>query len=90
MISTPLVGSRSSFSVNSIAISAAIVLLVVSVANAIRNYYRLHQFKGPWLGCFTSLWIVKTTLAGRINEETHRVNEQYGMSALFEGNRMEC
>ena len=78
MVFTPLVDPRSPFSVTSVVVSAAIVLLVVSVANAIRNYYRLRQFKGPWLGCFTSLWIVKTTLAGRINEETYRVNAEYG------------
>lgn len=41
-------------------------------------WYRLRAFQGPWLGSFSSLWMAKTALSGRMNHELTAVIQRYG------------
>lgn len=59
-------------------VSVVAALTAVYGINRVLSYYRLRRFRGPWLASFTSFWIVKTTLGGKIHLELARVNEKYG------------
>ena len=63
-------------------LGAAVTFLIL-FASSIANYRRLAQFKGPWLGRISSLWIVKATLGGEIHLELQKVNNKYGTNALY-------
>src|SRR5436190_2482685 len=44
----------------------------------VRSYRRLRQFKGPWLGSFSKLWMIRSTYRGRMHLDVAEVCKKYG------------
>jgi hypothetical protein len=59
-------------------VSGLIVLLSV-----FRSYWRLRQIKGPWLGCFSKLWMMRSTFNGRMHLDVAEVCKKYGTFDLY-------
>ncbi|PGH27760.1 hypothetical protein AJ80_00548 [Polytolypa hystricis UAMH7299] len=57
-----------------------LVVFLAAIAGwfAVRSYYRLRQFKGPWLGSFSKLWMVRSTYHGRMHLDVAEVCQKYG------------
>ena len=56
----------------------ATVLGLVTVVYYFRRWYRLRDFKGPWLASFSELWLGWTALSGTFHTTLIDVNKRYG------------
>lgn len=61
-----------------------ILLPAIAIAGVIysyfRSWYRLRDFKGPWLASLTEAWLFRTTTTGELHMRLYEVNKKYGMS----------
>ncbi|KAL2867461.1 cytochrome P450 [Aspergillus lucknowensis] len=55
--------------------AAVIVGVLVSY---VRSWYRLREFKGPWLAGWTEAWLFRATTTGELHLRLHEVNKKYG------------
>lgn len=53
-------------------------LILYSSVNAVINYRRLRQFKGPLLACVSELWLFKETWKGNVYAANAAALEKYG------------
>lgn len=56
----------------------AAVFALVTVAYYFRRWYRLRDFKGPWLASFSEVWLAKTALSGSFHTILLDASKQYG------------
>ena len=54
------------------------VLALVTVVYYFRRWYRLRDFKGPWLASFSEVWLAKTALSGSFHTILMDASKQYG------------
>ncbi|KAJ5655537.1 hypothetical protein N7507_007487 [Penicillium longicatenatum] len=43
-----------------------------------RSWYRLREFKGPWLAGLTEAWLFRSTTTGELHKRLYDVNREYG------------
>ncbi|KAJ5699690.1 hypothetical protein N7536_002703 [Penicillium majusculum] len=59
-----------------------ILLPAIAIAGVIysyfRSWYRLRDFKGPWLAGLTEAWLFRTTTTGELHMRLYEVNKKYG------------
>ena len=59
--------------------------LVTYITFSLISWYRLRQFKGPWLACISELWLGKAGMSGQLGELLDNVNKDYGKLLLHKG-----
>jgi len=59
-----------------VVLSAALSL--VTIAYYVHRWYRLRDFKGPWLASFSEIWLAKTALSGSFHNILMDTNKKYG------------
>ena len=57
----------------------ALALIAYLAVDRVRSYYRLREFRGPWLAVTSKLWILKCLYYKNTHWELKRVCEEYGM-----------
>ena len=65
----------------------ALALIAYLAVDRVRIYYRLREFRGPWLAVTSKLWILRCLYYKNTHWELKRVCEEYGrgtMAALLE------
>lgn len=64
------------------AVSILLLLLVLtSIVQRIRAWYRLRHFKGPLSAAFSRLWLIRHSTGGRLHLDFAEVTEKYGSLA---------
>ncbi|KAL5334118.1 cytochrome P450 [Aspergillus crustosus] len=58
--------------------SVVALLLAIWVILSLRSYLRLRQFPGPWVGSFSKLWMMRSTLHGRMHLDVAEACKRYG------------
>ncbi|KAI9869784.1 MAG: hypothetical protein M1830_005090, partial [Pleopsidium flavum] len=58
-----------------------LLLAVAFILSRLILWYPLREFKGPWLGSFSSLWMAKTAFSGHMSLELTAVCQKYGSLA---------
>ena len=56
----------------------AAVIGLVTIAYYSRRWYRLRDFKGPWLASFSEVWLARTALSGSFHTILMEASKQYG------------
>jgi len=56
------------------------LLVLTSVGQRIRGWYRLRHFKGPFPAAFSRFWLLRHSLGGRLQWDFADVTDKYGMS----------
>lgn len=57
----------------------AAVLGLVTVVYYFRRWYRLRDFKGPWLASFSEVWLARVALSGSFHTILMDASKKYGM-----------
>ena len=57
-----------------------IAFVLVTIVYYTKRWSKLRQFKGPWLGAFSELWLANTALSGRFHSILMREQKKYGQS----------
>ena len=63
-----------------------LVLLTLGLGVLIRYvtvWYRLRHIPGPFICGFSTIWLARKCLSGRVNEDFQRLTEKYGMLTSF-------
>ena len=68
----------SSFSLPVVVPSFAFLFVNVLAISCFRTWWRLREFKGPWLGSLSSIWMARTAIGGRMFERYTEVSLKYG------------
>lgn len=55
-----------------------LILIAAQIISYVRVWYRLRDFKGPWLASFSESWMFKTAFTGQMHRILFEVCEQYG------------
>lgn len=55
-----------------------VLLFAYLVVDSVIQYRKLRQFKGPWLACFSPLWLFKCTADGRMYLAIADALQEYG------------
>lgn len=55
-----------------------LTLLVIFVVTRAKTWWRLREFKGPWLASISSISMAKIATSGRMNEIYTEINKKYG------------
>ncbi|KAL4877399.1 cytochrome P450 [Aspergillus karnatakaensis] len=58
--------------------TAIAILLAVWLILSIRSYLRLRRFPGPWVGSVSKLWMMRSTLDGRMHLDVAEACKKYG------------
>jgi len=56
------------------------IFIVSLVYSYSRSWYRLRDFKGPWLASLTEGWLFGNTTKGDLHMRLYEVNKKYGLS----------
>lgn len=56
------------------------IAIVGVIYSYFRSWYRLRDFKGPWLAGLTEAWLFRTTTTGELHMRLYEVNKKYGLS----------
>jgi len=64
----------------SLAVSGVLAfLLLINAGQRIRAWYHLRHFKGPLTASFSRFWLIRHSLAGRLQWDFAEVTDKYGM-----------
>ncbi|KAJ0416782.1 cytochrome P450 [Aspergillus carlsbadensis] len=55
-----------------------VLILAVGLVRSLRSYLRLRQFPGPSVAGFTKLWMIRSTLYGRMHLDIAEACKKYG------------
>lgn len=58
------------------------ILILSLVYSYFQSWYRLRDFKGPWLASLTEAWLFGNTTKGDLHMRLYEVNKEYGRSAF--------
>lgn len=72
-----------SFASQNLVISILLVLCLSVFARYVTVWYRLRHIPGPFICKFSTIWLARKCLSGRVNEDFKRLAENYGMLASF-------
>ena len=62
-----------------------VAFILITVIYYVKRWSQLRQFKGPWLGTFSEIWLANTALSGRFHSIL--MKEQQKSGALFESTK---
>ena len=72
-----------SFSSENLVVLFLIALSLGVFTRYVTAWYRLRHIPGPFICGFSTIWLARKCLSGRVNEDFKRLTEKYGMLASF-------